>query len=81
MLELKEKKYDYDKLLAQNNKVFVYGTLRRAYGNGEWFENLGGSYVSEDTTADIFILYGNQFPFAVTQNETHTSTPTTSSLS
>jgi gamma-glutamylaminecyclotransferase len=46
------------------NTVFVYGTLKRGYGNNRLIEQGGGEFLGEATTVDAMYLCGEWVPFA-----------------
>jgi gamma-glutamylcyclotransferase (GGCT)/AIG2-like uncharacterized protein YtfP len=48
------------------NKVFVYGTLKKGYGNHYLLEN--AEFLGEGFTAGKFLLYNVGFPYAIPVN-------------
>jgi gamma-glutamylcyclotransferase (GGCT)/AIG2-like uncharacterized protein YtfP len=57
-------------VLAECDKVFVYGTLKREYGNSRLFDGGGGDFLSVATTKDNFLLLDHGCPMALVS---HTS--------
>lgn len=53
--------------MTQPEYVFVYGTLKRGYGN---HRVLGDSeFISEGITIDVFTMYNGGFPFVSSSKE------------
>lgn len=47
--------------------VFVYGTLKQAYGNHGWLH--GSELVGEFSTQDNYLLVGVGFPYAIREQD------------
>ena len=47
------------------NKVFVYGTLQKEYGNHRWMENAGGVFLSKAVTVDRYPLIVDGLPYLI----------------
>ena len=47
------------------NKVFVYGTLQKDFGNHRWMENAGGVLLGKAVTADCYPLIVEGLPYLI----------------
>jgi len=54
---VKERSEKAAEALAVCSKVFVYGTLKREYGNSRLFSGGGGDFLWESSTRKAFVMY------------------------